>query len=118
MSKGQADTRDELFETIDREATSTEENRDSKEIYDALRARREHLSGSSHLPANDQALTDSIREAASQRSRELSRESARAVAAASSVLQSARNEQPVPTWLWVAWAVAIAAAAAGLYFLW
>ncbi|MDA3960567.1 MAG: hypothetical protein PF961_07235 [Planctomycetota bacterium] len=107
------DKRKALFETIDEEAESPDENKASKLIYDALRDGAGSLGGAAAIPADDRQLTESIREAATRRSQDLKTDRKR-----TSSMNEMQRSRPVPTWLWVAWAVAIVGAAVAVFFLW
>ncbi len=112
----ESERRKALFETIDQEASDPQENQDSKVLFDALRDRREALGGASALPEEDPRLNESIRQAATRCSRELrgTTDGRRSTAA----LDVMKASEPIPAWLWFAWAVAILGAAFLLFWLW
>jgi hypothetical protein len=111
-----SERRKALFETIDQEASDPQENQDSKVLFDTLRERREALGGASALPEDDPQLNESIRQAATRRSREL--RGSTGGRRSTAVLVGMKPSEPIPAWLWLAWAVAILAAGFLLFWLW
>ncbi len=94
---------DELDQVIAREATSPAEGRDSRVLAQALRERREALSGGGAVPAEDKNLSERILAEARTRSAEISaRRSGNADGAG-------RKDGRIPWWLWGLWALAVVA---------
>ncbi len=93
---------------------SDADERASALIRDALHARRDHLSGSAQLPAEDRQLSERILGEARRRSAEIT--AAGPGPGPSSSRRSSATER-VPWWLWLGWIAAIAAVALAFRYL-
>ena len=100
------------YSVVDREAKDDSERRESRVLIDALRSRREQLSGSSQIPARDTKLSEQILGEARKRSAQIS---ASRQASISQALTP--PTKPIPWWLWLAWVLAIAGVVAAFRFL-
>jgi hypothetical protein len=107
--------RAETFSAIDAEAADRDEGEASKKLYDELRARRDHVSGTTALPDRDPHLDETVRTLARQRSQEISAAHS-AASSASSVLGD--EGRPIPVWLWLAWALALIGGGVAVFQLW
>lgn len=82
------------------EAADQAGRRDSQVLVGALRAHRDAASGSAAVPPEDRQRTAELMAEARHRSQEIRDGAAR------------RTSRPIPWWLWLAWAAAIALFAA------
>jgi hypothetical protein len=88
-------------------AGDEELDHDSQVLAQALKERRDRLSGSAAVPADDRVLSERILADARTRSAEIS--ARRSGGGASGGARDAR----IPWWLWLLWVLAIAAAYLG-----
>lgn len=88
------------------------ERQESKVLMEALTARKAALGAEAQLPADDHALKERILGEARRRSEQISA-SRNLVASSGSTPQA----EGVPWWIWVAWAIALAATFAAFRFL-
>jgi hypothetical protein len=98
---------DELDQVIEREATSPAEGRDSRVLAQALRDRREALSGGGAVPVEDRNLSERILNEARSRSAEIS---ARRSGGGST---PKAKQDGIPWWLWALWVLAVVGAYVG-----
>ena len=103
---------EDLYAVVDREAKDAAERHESRVLIDALHSRRGLLGGASQIPARDAKLSEQILGEARKRSAQIS---ASRQASISQALTP--PTKPIPWWLWLAWAVAIAAVALAFRFL-
>ena len=103
---------EDLYAVVDREAKDDAERRESRILIDALHHRRGQLDGASQIPVRDTKLSEQILGEARKRSAQIS---ASRQASISQALTP--PTKPRPWWLWLAWAVAIAAVASAFRFL-
>lgn len=103
---------EDLYAVVDREAKDDAERRESRVLIDALRNRRDQLGGSSQIPLRDSKLSEQILGEARKRSAQIS---ASRQASISQALTP--PTKPIPWWLWLAWAVAIAAVVLAFRYL-
>ncbi|MCK6489719.1 MAG: hypothetical protein L6R48_15605 [Planctomycetes bacterium] len=82
-----------------------EERRASQALLGALRDRRQALDGLAGAPADDKVLSERILAEARERSARISGGGRR-----SSSATAVDHGRPIPWWLWLAWALAAAAA--------
>lgn len=100
------------YSVVDREAKDDTERRESRVLIDALRSRREQLSGSSQIPARDSKLSEQILGEARKRSAQIS---ASRQASISQALTP--PTKPIPWWLWLAWILAVTGVVTAFRFL-
>ena len=104
---------DDIYAVDDREAKDDAERRESRVLYEALRARKDQIDGINQIPAKNDKLSEQILGEARKRSAEIS-----GVARQPSPSQAIQiATRPIPWWLWLAWVVAIAGAIAAFKFL-
>ena len=96
-------SREDLYSVVDREAKDDAERRESRVLVEALHSRRDQIGGSSQIPAKDAKLTEQILGEARKRSAQIS--ASRQASISQSLTPPAK---PIPWWLWLAWALAIA----------
>ena len=99
---------DELDQVIDREAASPAEGRDSRVLAQALRDRREALSGGGAVPVDDRNLSERILNEARSRSAEIS---ARRSGGGDNA--PTKKDGRIPWWLWALWVLAVVGAFVG-----
>ena len=102
--------RDEMLSAIDAEAKDPAESKDSRLLYDALRARRDQLKAETSLP-EDKALSEKILAEARTRSAQISASRG-----------GTSHRVPVvtagiPWWIWAGWVIAIAGVVAAVKYL-
>jgi hypothetical protein len=95
-------SREDIYAVVDQQATDQAERRDSRALVDALHARRDHISGTSQIPAKDDKLSEQILGEARKRSAQIS--ASRQAAISQSLTPQAK---PIPWWLWLAWILAL-----------
>jgi hypothetical protein len=95
----------EIVDGLAEAAPSDADRRASQVMVDALRAHRDHASGSAAVPLQDPQLSSKIMAEARSRSQEIRDAS------------SKRVDKPVPWWLWLAWLGAIGLFVAGWFWL-
>lgn len=101
---------DAMKKIIEAEAIDENESRATKQLYDALMANRESLSGGGNVPQTDQAFSEKLHQEASRRSAEIT-----AYQGTSNRLKPIDGE-PIPKWLIAAWLGAFLIA--GALFWW
>jgi hypothetical protein len=101
------------FAAADSYAPATpDERRESQVLMEALAARKDALGGSAQLPPEDRALSERILAEARRRSEQLSLSRNPETAVRTSV-----QDERIPVWLYLAWAVAIGATVAAWWWL-
>ena len=105
------DPKDDVYATIDREAADDRERQASRVLYEALKANRDAIDGESRLPAEDRQLSETILAEARRRSAQIS------AGARRSTQVLAAPAKPIPTWLILAWLLAIAAVIVAIWRL-